>query len=83
MNIFFLPNLSEIIPENRPASNMPKAFNDKAKPIISRLTLKLPARIGIKGPTIDPPIPNKKNCIKKSGNIFFIIIYNLILVLIK
>ena len=72
INIFFLPNLSEIIPENRLASSIPKAFSDKTKPIISKLIPKLAT--GINGPTIDSPNPTIKNCIKKNGNIFFIII---------
>ena len=74
ISIFFLPNLSEIIPENILASKIPKAFSDKTEPIISKRTLKLSARIGIKGPTIDAPNPNIKNCVKKNGNTFLLII---------
>ncbi len=74
VNIFFLPNLSEIIPENIDAITIPKAFSDKAEPIISKRTLKLSERIGIKGPTIDPPSPNIKYCAKKNGNTFLLII---------
>jgi len=74
IKIFFLPNLSAIIPENRLASKIPKALSDKAKPIFSKLTSKLSTKTGIKGPTIEPPNPNIKSWMKKSGNILFIIV---------
>ena len=61
INIFFLPNLSEIIPENRAESSIPKAFIDKEKPITSKLIPKLADNTGIKGPTIYVPIPTKIN----------------------
>ena len=74
ISMFFLPNLSERIPENRLVNSIPKAFSDKAEPTISKGTLKLSERIGIKGPTIDAPNPNIKNCVKKNGNTFLLII---------
>ncbi|GAG60541.1 unnamed protein product [marine sediment metagenome] len=63
VNIFLLPDISERIPENRLASKSPKALKDRVEPIVSKLTLKPSASMGIKGPKIDPPNPNKKNCI--------------------
>ncbi|OGD36282.1 hypothetical protein A2V94_03475 [Candidatus Atribacteria bacterium RBG_16_35_8] len=81
-SIFFFPNLSERIPENRLAVRRPKAFKDKAEPIISRLTLKLSDSMGIKGPTTEPPIPSKNNCIKSNVNIFFLAIRFKIIILL-
>ena len=59
--IFFFPALSERIPVNRLDSKSPKALKDKVVPIVSRLTLKLSDSIGIRGPKIEAPNPNKKN----------------------
>jgi hypothetical protein len=70
MSILFFPNLSERIPENILAKRRPKAFKDKVEPTISRLTSKLPEIKGIRGPTMEPPIPSINSCVKSNVNVF-------------
>ena len=74
--IFFFPNFSERIPEKIVATRIPKALSDNEEPTISRLTMKVSDNIGIKGPTVELPIPSKKNCVKNSiKNLLLIIIF--------
>jgi hypothetical protein len=57
----FLPILSESIPVNRLVNKRPKALRDRVAPILSRSTLKPSDNIGIKGPKIEAPNPNRRN----------------------